>query len=161
MLTDQLLLGSAFPSFPCRCSQPFTLRTSAPARLLPSRQESTSGFFSPYSQNFASANFGQKEVLWLLAQQQAQSCLGALDIILCVLSALSKALFVLKRDAFWFLILLSDALASSALIVTTLWTKVAPRTNFSFFFFFLTSLFHLLALDVPQSDPEGRFVMKS
>lgn len=74
-----------------------------------------------------------------------------------VSSALSKASFVLERDVFCFVVLPLDAVASSALIVTTLWTKVAPRTNFSFFFFF----FLLLALDVPQSDPEGHFVMKS
>lgn len=78
-----------------------------------------------------------------------------------VSSALSKALFVLKRDVVCFLILLFDAVASSALIVTTVWTKVAPRANFFFFFLVFFYFFPVLVLDVPQSDPEGRFVTKS
>lgn len=47
-----------------------------------------------------------------------------------------------------------DAVASSALIVAALWTKVAGRSNFSLSFFLM------LALDVPQSDRGGRFVTK-
>lgn len=57
-------------------------------------------------------------------------------------------------ELFYFLMLLFDAVASSALIVVALWTKVAGRSNFSLFFFLM------LALDVPQSDPGGGFVTK-
>lgn len=65
------------------------------------------------------ANFRQKEVGWLLAQQRAQSSAVYVTPIV-VFSAFSKALFLLKRDGFCFVILLFDAVASSALIVTTL-----------------------------------------
>lgn len=57
-------------------------------------------------------------------------------------------------DLFYFLMLPFDAVASSALIVAALWTEVAGRSNFSL------SLFLMLALDVPQSEPGGRFVRK-
>lgn len=52
-------------------------------------------------------------------------------------SPFPKALFVLKRDELGFPILLFDAVASSALTVATLWTKVAPRHKLFLFFFFL------------------------